>query len=101
MLNVRTVGICAFGIVFATHGLDGQGLLQYRNFALGSDVASISILTGGTASEAKTIHKRPALLQERQPWSAGQRVRLQALALDPRIGLAVDGCGQTDRVQLL
>ncbi|PYQ73580.1 MAG: hypothetical protein DMG04_13335 [Acidobacteria bacterium] len=64
MLNVRTVGICAFGIVFATHGLDGQGLSQYRNFALGSDVASISILTGGTASEAKTIHKRPALLQD-------------------------------------
>ena len=27
-------------------------------------MASISILTGGTASEAKTIHKRPALLQD-------------------------------------
>src|SRR4029450_13649144 len=64
MKIARTFSICAFGIVFLTHGLEAQGRAQYPNFALGSDLASVSTLAGVAASEAKTIHQRPAVLQD-------------------------------------
>jgi hypothetical protein len=41
----------------------GRTITRYREFHLGADVASISALTGLTASDVKTIHAGPALLQ--------------------------------------
>ena len=64
MLNPRTIAICAFGIALSAHGLESQGRSQYRNFELGSDLASVSTLTGIASSEAKMIHQRPAVLQD-------------------------------------
>jgi hypothetical protein len=64
MMHARTLAICALGIVCSTHGLEGQGPSQYRDFALGSDLASVSDRTGVSASRAKTIHQRPAVLQD-------------------------------------
>jgi hypothetical protein len=65
MMNVRTLAICAFGLVLLLlpHRLDAQGLAQYRNFELRSDVATISTLAGVPASEVKMLHQRPAVLQ--------------------------------------
>jgi len=63
-MNVRTLAICALGVGLLTRGLDAQGLAQYRNFELKSDLAAISKLTGVASSEAKTIHTRPAMLQD-------------------------------------
>jgi hypothetical protein len=69
------LGICAFGIVCSTHALGGQGLSQYRNFGLGSDVASVSTRAGIASSEAKVIYQRPAVLQDLEwrpsRWIAG------------------------------
>ena len=64
MTIARTFAICAFGIVVFTHGLEGQGLSRYRNFELGSDLTSVSALAGVASSDAKTIHQRPAVLQD-------------------------------------
>jgi hypothetical protein len=64
MMNARTIAVCAVGIVLLTHGLEGQGLAQYRNFELKSDLAAVSTLVGVPASEAKLIHQRPAVMQE-------------------------------------
>ena len=64
MMYARTLAIGAVGMVFLAHGLDGQGLAQYRNFALGSDLAAVSTLAGVASSEAKLIHQRPAVLQD-------------------------------------
>jgi hypothetical protein len=62
-------------LVCSTHGLAAEDLLRYRNFELGSDVASVSTAAGVAASDAKTIHQRPAVLQalEYRPsrWAAG------------------------------
>ena len=75
MINARTLAIVACGIVWLTSGVDGQSLSQYRNFALGSDVASVSALAGVAPAEAKTIHQRPAVLQDLEwrpsRWLAG------------------------------
>jgi len=67
MMKTRTRAIAVLGIVFSTHGLAGQGLSQssqYRNFNLGSDLASVSTLAGVAPAGAKTVHQRPAVLQD-------------------------------------
>jgi hypothetical protein len=72
MMNARTLAIVACGIVSLTRGVDGQSLSQYRNFALGSDVASVAALAGVDPAEA-TIHQRPAMLQDLE-WRPSQWV---------------------------
>lgn len=66
---------CAVGIVCATPALEGQGFSQYRDFELGSDVASVSSRAGVASPDVKTIHRRPALLQDLEwrpsPWVRG------------------------------
>jgi hypothetical protein len=64
MLRVRTLAICACALAVVPHGLHAQELAQYRNFALGSDLATVSARAGVAASEARTIHERPAVLQD-------------------------------------
>jgi hypothetical protein len=44
--------------------LHAQEPLRYREFSLGSDVASVASLTGLAVSEAKVIHARPAVLKD-------------------------------------
>jgi hypothetical protein len=64
MMDARTFATGALGIVLLTYGVEGQGVAQYRNFALGSNVAAVATLTGAPASDAKTIHQQPAVLQD-------------------------------------
>jgi hypothetical protein len=75
MKNARTLTTCAIGVMCLTYGLEGQGLTRYRNFELGSDLASVSTLAGIASSEAKMIHQRPAVLQDLEwrpsRWIAG------------------------------
>jgi hypothetical protein len=63
MTNGWMLSTCV-GVLVLTCGLDGQGLTRYRDFELGSDMASVSALTGVASSEAKMIHQRPAVLQD-------------------------------------
>jgi hypothetical protein len=64
MMNARTFAICALGLAAVPHGVQGQALAQYRNFELGSELAAVSDLAGVAVSEAKTLHERPAVLQD-------------------------------------
>src|SRR5579864_5268248 len=64
MMNGRTLAICAVGMALLGHRAEGQDLSRYRTFELGSAVASITTLTGVASSEVKTIHQRPALMQD-------------------------------------
>jgi GGDEF domain-containing protein len=68
MVNARTVMICAFGVALLGQRLDAQEFSRYRTFDLGANLAAISMSTGVAASDAKTLHERPALLQDLQ-WS--------------------------------
>ena len=75
MMNARTLAIVACGIVCSIRGVDGQSFSQYRNFALGSDVRAVAALASIDPTEAKTIHQRPAVLQDLEwrpsRWVAG------------------------------
>ena len=64
MMNARTFAICALGLAVVPLVVQGQGLAQYRNFELGSELAAVSDLAGVAVSEAKTLHERPAVLQD-------------------------------------
>jgi hypothetical protein len=64
MMNARTVVACAFAMTIGGNALDAHDVSRYRTFQLGTDVADVSDLTGVASSEAKTVHQRPALLQD-------------------------------------
>jgi len=66
MMHTRTIATCALGFAFFTQGLDGQSLSQYRDFTLGSSLAAVSTLASVAPTATKTIHQRPAVLQDLQ-----------------------------------
>ena len=61
--GTRTLAI-ALGVVLSSGTVHAQGLAQYRSFELKTTVAAVSGLAGVPAAEAKTIHERPAMLQD-------------------------------------
>ena len=64
MINPRALAISVVGVVISIHGFDAQGLPKYRSFELGSNLASVSTLAAVDPPEAKTIHQRPAVMQD-------------------------------------
>jgi hypothetical protein len=83
LTNAGATILCACAIVGLTSGIHGQKLAQYRDFALGSDLASVSALAGIDPADAKIIHQRPAVLQDLEwrpsRWIAGSN----AASTDP------------------
>jgi len=56
--------LVAAGVLALTVGVSAQEHGQYRDFQLGTSLASVSALTGTPTSDARLIHERPALMQE-------------------------------------
>lgn len=71
--------VMACRAVFASAILFGLGsraitaaeLSKYREFQLGSDISTVARQAGTSAAEAKTLHRRPVLIQEIQ-WRPGK-----------------------------
>ena len=55
---------------------------QYREFRLGTSAASVSTLTGSSDSDLKTLHQRPALLQDLS-WRPRYSVKRAIPDVDP------------------
>ncbi len=70
MIGWHGLGVAALGAALSIGALDAGTAAHYREFQLGGDVASTSALAGVAAAEVKTIHERPALLQELE-WRRG------------------------------
>jgi hypothetical protein len=75
MSIARAVTLCIVGVAWSTQALEAQSFSRYRIFDLGSNLAAVSTATGVAPSEAKTIHQRPAVLQDLEwrpsRWGAG------------------------------
>jgi hypothetical protein len=56
--------LAVFGLVAFAHATVAQQPLRYRDFQLGSSLATIAKLTGTSASGAKIIHARPADMRD-------------------------------------
>ena len=66
--------------------IHGQDLSRYREFQFGTDLLSVTKQTGMKPSEAKTIHQRPALIQELE-WQPQHFLGGSSLQTDPVEGV--------------
>ena len=64
MKHLGLIGACAFAFVLCGSAATAQDFGRYREFELGSAVATVSMRTGVPESELKSIHQRPAVIQE-------------------------------------
>lgn len=64
MRNREFIRVAVCALVLGGTVAAAQDLGHYREFELGSAVADVSTLTGVAASELKTIHQRPAVIEE-------------------------------------
>jgi len=75
MSIARAVTLGVLGLAWSTQALEAQSFSRYRTFDLGTNLAAVSTATGVAPSEAKTIHQRPAVLQDLEwrpsRWAAG------------------------------
>lgn len=64
MIDMRVAAIASLGLVLGAQPVSGQAPFSYREHALGSSVASVVKISGARASDIKTPHERPAMIQE-------------------------------------
>jgi hypothetical protein len=64
MISASRLVIAAFGVVLSAHVLSAQDLSMYRDFRVGTNLASVATQIATNVSEAKVIHQRPAVIQE-------------------------------------
>jgi hypothetical protein len=79
MTATRTLAL-VLGLALSAQTLLAQDRSRYREFQLGSDLRSVAALAKVPASEAKTIHQRPAVIQElewRPPYFVGGSTAVQ------------------------
>lgn len=69
-------------IVFAAPPLEAQDRSRYREFQLGSDLASIVKLIGMSTPDIKLVHQRPAVLQNLE-WRPRYSPRHSSAQVDP------------------
>jgi hypothetical protein len=82
MIGTRTMAVTVLGVVLSAHSAHAQDRARYRDFALGSSVSSVSTLAKTTAGDTKTIHARPALMQELE-WRPQYFANFTASSADP------------------
>src|SRR5688572_23314583 len=64
MISARSLAIAITGVLLSTPLICAQDLSQYRKLQFGMNLLSVAQQTGTKASAARTIHQRPALIQE-------------------------------------
>jgi hypothetical protein len=72
MASIRAAALAAVAVVYSVHPVAAQDLSRYRTYALASSAASIVKTSGTLQSDARTLHERPARIQEldwRAPYS--------------------------------
>jgi len=70
MIATHGLGVAVLAAALSIGAADAAAPAHYRDFQLGGNLASVSALSGVPASAAKTIHERPALLQDLE-WRRG------------------------------
>ena len=69
MTTARILTIASLGVVLSSQPLYAQSLSQYRAYTLEGTVASIVKSSGARDADLKTLHERPARIQELE-WRA-------------------------------
>lgn len=82
MINARSIAIAITWVVLSTPLIRAQDLSHYREFQFGMNLLLAAQQTGIKASEARTIHRRPALIEELE-WSNQYLLGDPSLKKDP------------------
>jgi hypothetical protein len=69
--SARTLGILVAAVVLSPHLAHAQDLSRYREAEIGSTVLSVATLCGLAPTDAKVVHKRPAIIHDLQ-WRPGR-----------------------------
>jgi hypothetical protein len=64
MISLRRVAVPVFLIALSASLICAQDLSSYRGFQFGMNLDTVAIQTGMNPAAAKTLHQRPALIQE-------------------------------------
>lgn len=63
-LHIRSVVLVIWLTVLCAQAASAQQPVRYRDFVMGSDIASVARIAGIAPGNAKIIHRRPAVMQE-------------------------------------
>ncbi len=64
MISLRCVAVPVFLIALSASSIRAQDLSSYRDFQFGMNLSAVAKQAGMNLAEAKTLHQRPALIQE-------------------------------------
>jgi len=62
--RLRALAAGALVLGLSAQAAQAQDRSHYRDFQLGASLASVAALAGAPAADAKTVHQRPALMQD-------------------------------------
>ena len=82
MIRLPTLAVTAAVLVLPTVGVQSQDLSQYREFRLGSTLASVQKTSGVAAGNVKSIEQRPAKIQELR-WRPSERYNDRMMPTEP------------------
>lgn len=63
-MTIRVLAVSCLGVVLCAHSIVAQTPFKYREYALGSSVASVLQISHMRADAVRTLHERPARIQE-------------------------------------
>ena len=66
MTTARSLAVLVFGTVLWMPWIEAQDLSRYREFQFGMSVPAVAKQADVKQSDAKTVHQRPAMIQELQ-----------------------------------
>ena len=58
--------VIVVGVILSGHIVSAQDMSRYRAYALDSSIESVIAASGARSSDVKTLHERPAIIQELQ-----------------------------------
>ena len=64
MLGIRIIAVASLGVLLHGQSLAAEAPFRYREYALGTSVASVVTISKTRNDSIKTLHERPALIQE-------------------------------------
>ena len=80
--------VLTVGLMLGAHSAFAQDLSRYRDYVLGTTLESIVAASGANSSDARTIHLRPAAIQQ-LPWRAPYVASTSARTLPRPPGSAI------------
>ncbi|MET0214342.1 MAG: hypothetical protein ABW292_15125 [Vicinamibacterales bacterium] len=88
MIVVRALAVLVCGAMLSNGSVNAQDFSRYRVFQLGRSLSSVAQAANMGPSDARVIHRRPALIQELD-WRPQYQPPTSRIAMDPVLDVAL------------